>query len=196
MTGQQNPPTEMIVEAARRAVVRLAPEETEVFDQVADEWRRRQSTGPARWSAPGGSVGFGVDATLLSEVALQTVAAAVGEVLVLTATAAGVRWRRRRRAATPPAVEAAGPTEMAAGPTEADAGPTEADAEQADPGPADPGPTGPPPVSGPAGTLTPAQARHLRDACQRHALALGLSPESAALLADAAVGATVTTAES
>ena len=36
--------------------------------------------------------------------------------------------------------------------------------------------------------LTGEQARQLRDACQRHAVALGLPPASAEILADAVLG--------
>src|SRR5438874_13697112 len=76
----------LVIRAARGAVAEIAPGELLVFDDVAAAWRsdtRRRHTG---WS-----VGFGVDATLLSEIAIQAVSSAFAEVLVLGAAA--VRWR-------------------------------------------------------------------------------------------------------
>ncbi|MER7419411.1 hypothetical protein ABT346_21955 [Micromonospora peucetia] len=148
MTEPQNATAELVVDAAHAAVRRLAPEELPIFDEVAAGWRRQLSKGRTTWSVPQGGVGFGIDTTLLTEVVLQVVAAAVGEVLVLGATTArvGLLRRRRRELPTPP---------------------------EARPG------------------LDPNQARRLREACHRHAVALGLDSARAELLADAAVGAMV-----
>jgi hypothetical protein len=145
---------DVAVAAARVAVARLAPEELAVFDPVAAAWRRRPRRG--RWSAPGRSVGFGVETVLVTEVALQAAGQAVAEVLVLGGTLLGRRWWRRRRADPPVAVPVAGPG--------ADGGP-------------------------PRLALTAEQSRRLRDACRRHATALGLDAERAKVLADAVVGA-------
>ncbi|MGK5519021.1 hypothetical protein ACSNN9_06635 [Micromonospora sp. URMC 107] len=148
MTEHQNVAADLVVGAAHAAVSRIAPEELAVFDEVAAGWRRQLSKGSASWSVPQGGVGFGIDVTLVSELALQVVAAAVGEVLVLGAATvrAGLLRRRRRELPAPP---------------------------DARPG------------------LDPEQARRLREACHRHALALGLDAGRAELLADAAVGAMV-----
>ncbi|MEU4639385.1 hypothetical protein [Micromonospora sp. NPDC023814] len=148
MTEPQNAAADLVVDAARAAVRRIAAEELPIFDEVAAGWRRQMSKGRVSWSVPQGGVGFGIDTTLLTELVLQVVAAAVGEVLVLGATTARVGLLRRRRRELP-----------------------------APPG-ARPG-------------LDSAQARRLREACHRHALALGLDPNRAELLADAAVGAMV-----
>ncbi|MCX4390843.1 hypothetical protein OG777_28500 [Micromonospora peucetia] len=148
MTEPQNTTAELVVDAAHAAVRRLAPEELPIFDEVAAGWRRQLSKGGPTWSVPQGGVGFGIDVTLLTELVLQVVAAAVGEVLVLGATAARVGLLRRRRRELPA-----------------------------------------PPEAGPG--LDSTQARRLREACHRHAVALGLDPARAELLADAAVGAMV-----
>lgn len=158
---------ELIVDAARAAVRRLAPEEIEVFDQVYAGWRR-QGGSAAQWSRPGGSVGFGIDSVLLTEVALQSISAAVTEVLVVGATAAGTMglgWLRRRRRAASAGESAAPPLP---GSPSGSAGVADAP---------------------PATALTDTQVTRLREACRRHAVALGLSTEQAELLADALVGA-------
>ncbi|MEU4779386.1 hypothetical protein [Micromonospora sp. NPDC023633] len=147
MTEHQNVAADLVVGAAHAAVSRIAPEELPVFDEVAADWRRQLSKGSVGWSVPPGGVGFGIDVTLVTELVLQVVAAAVGEVLVLgAATVRAGLLRRRRELPAPP---------------------------DARPG------------------LDPAQARRLREACHRHALALGLDAGRAELLADAAVGAMV-----
>ncbi|MEW2379600.1 hypothetical protein AB0883_26345 [Micromonospora sp. NPDC047812] len=148
MTEPQNVAADLVVGAAHAAVRRIAPEELPVFDEVAAGWRRQLSKGRVSWSVPQDGVGFGLDVTLLTELVLQVVAAAVGEVLVIGATTvqAGLLRRRRRELPAPP---------------------------DARPG------------------LDPEQARRLREACHRHAVALGLDAGRAELLADAAVGAMV-----
>lgn len=152
MLNQQHA-ADLVVRAAHAGVRRMAAEELPVFAEVAAGWRRELSTGRANWSAPGGAVGFGIDTTLLTELVLQAVAAAVGEVLVVTVTTVRAGLLRRRRPEVPAADDQA---------------------------PSDALPT-----------LDQAQLVRLRDACRRHAVALGLDPDRAALLADAAVGAMV-----
>ncbi|MEH1098272.1 hypothetical protein [Micromonospora sp. CPCC 205561] len=147
MTDPQRIAVNLVVDAAHAAVRRIAPEELPVFDEVAAGWRRQLSTGGVSWSVPQGGVGFGIDVTLVTELVLQVVAAAVGEVLVLGATTVRAGLLRRRR-------ELPAPPDTRAG-------------------------------------LDPEQARRLREACHRHALALGLDAGRAELLADAAVGAMV-----
>ncbi|MEU1884797.1 hypothetical protein [Micromonospora sp. WMMD987] len=197
----------LVVDAARTAVTRYAPEELEVFDTVAVDWRTGGAR-PARTSrAPGSAVGFGIDTSLVSELFLQAVAAASSEVLVLGATGigAGIRagWRRRRRRADPTPPAGSGSTPAAAGPADdpasaarqADTTPP-AVRQAVDAPPAIRQAETAPPAAAPSPTepleLTAEQAARLRAACRRHALALGLTPEAADLLADAAVGATVT----
>ncbi|MEU1604680.1 hypothetical protein [Micromonospora matsumotoense] len=64
----------LVVDAARTAVSRYAPEELEVFDTVAADWRAGAAP-PARVSrAPGSAIGFGIDISLVSELFLQAVA--------------------------------------------------------------------------------------------------------------------------
>ncbi|MEU8372384.1 hypothetical protein AB0C22_04610 [Micromonospora sp. NPDC048894] len=179
----------LVVDAARTAVTRYAPEELEVFDAVAADWRA--GTGrPARTSgAPGSAVGFGIDTSLVGELFLQAVAAATSEVLVLGATGIGTGilagWRRRRRPSEP-----SPGTEPSSTPPAGDR-----DGTSADPRPAACASAAPLPGT-PAQQdrleLTAEQAVLLRAACRRHALALGLPPEAADLLADATIGATVT----
>jgi hypothetical protein len=55
-------------------------------------------TAGGAWAPPGGPVGFGVDSAPLTELALQAVAGALGEVLVVVATPG--RFRRHRRPST------------------------------------------------------------------------------------------------
>ncbi|TDC46452.1 hypothetical protein E1258_29435 [Micromonospora sp. KC207] len=234
MIDAQQRAATLVVDAARSAVTRYAPEELEVFDGVVAGWQERTARSSRRPGTPGSAVGFGIDAALVSELFLQAASAAVSEVLVLGATGIGAglraRWVRHRSrgaaAADPmdPAAESTGPaaepTDRAAGPTDL-AGeptqPTDGSPEPADE-PTDPADdTGRPAASVPAdaprsagevdgGTgagseasvhtgrvdglgLTKPQVAELRQACRRHALALGLPPEAADLLADALVGA-------
>ncbi|WP_329107975.1 hypothetical protein OG792_05595 [Micromonospora sp. NBC_01699] len=158
----------LIEAAARAGVARLAPEELAVFAPVAEAWRRDGSSLRGR-PAPGGSIGFGIDAVLVSEIALQAVTSGLGEILAAGATAAGAGWwrsrRRPRRSTAPAEVESGGDTLQPGG-----------DAPQ-------------PVIDGDRLALTDAQAQALREACRRHGVTLGLTEEQAAVLADAAVGA-------
>lgn len=168
---------------------RYAPEELEVFDTVAADWRAGAAP-PARVSrAPGSAIGFGIDISLASELFLQAAAAATSEVLVLGATGigAGIRagWRRRRRPADP-TTPTASPLTPPAGDEDATSSPGQAAAATS----ALPLDGAPAPVG--RVELTAEQAARLHAACRRHALALGLPPEAADLLADATIGAAVT----
>ncbi|WP_328346891.1 hypothetical protein [Micromonospora sp. NBC_00421] len=177
-----------VVDAARTAVTRQAPEELEVFDAVAADWRAGTAP-PARPSgAPGSAVGFGIDISLVSELFLQAVAAATSEVLVLGATGigAGIRagWRRHRRPADPASLTASPPTPPSGDQDATSSAGRGVAATSALPRTGAPGPEG-------RLELTAEQAARLHEACRRHALALGLSPEAADLLADATIGAAV-----
>ncbi|MFK3983450.1 hypothetical protein ACI2K4_24080 [Micromonospora sp. NPDC050397] len=192
MTDRQQYAAVLVVDAARSAVSGIAPEELEVFDGVLANWQERAARVGRQRPVPGGSVGFGIDAALVSEVLLQAVAAAVSEILVLgvAGIAAEIRasWKpRRSRNGTAGAVEEQAVTGPAAE-VEAGAGGSTAEAEGATEAGADR--TGQPTTADRLG-LTETQIVELRRACHRHALALGLSPESADLLADATVGAVV-----
>lgn len=88
----------LVLTAARATVARVAPEELEVFDSVADLWRGEADRGG--WSAPGGAVGFGIESALMTEILIQVAAAAIAEVFAFAAGRARSgwqRWRRRRR---------------------------------------------------------------------------------------------------
>ncbi|MEU7753460.1 hypothetical protein [Micromonospora sp. NPDC049171] len=91
---------EFVVRLARQVSGRLAPDESEVFDEVAALWR----AGAARGRTPGSAVGFGIDEALVSAIVLEAVAMAIREILGLGAEVARSRWRRWRgteRRATP-----------------------------------------------------------------------------------------------
>jgi hypothetical protein len=72
---------EQVVEIARAVVRELEPEELPVFDGVADAWRRDGRKRGRLVKAPGASVGFGLEAVLLSQLVFPIIAAAAGEVL-------------------------------------------------------------------------------------------------------------------
>lgn len=183
---------------ARVVIERLAPQETVIFDEVSDAWlsdprsfdeRRHRRT-------PGSRGGFGGDAVLLTELAIQMLSGALAEVLgVVTVTA--VRRRRHPGRTSPTTADLTTAAPVTAAPaTAAPATPGPPDtARGVQAGPSqgrdpDSGPDTDPrsrPTSVPA--LTHAQVLALRDACVRHAMVLGLIPKEAELLADAAVGA-------
>jgi hypothetical protein len=86
----------LAIDLARRVVDVIAPEEDAVFDEVASSWR----AGSAAGRPPGGSIGFGIETALVSELALQVVAGSLVEVIGFGVTAARSWWppgRRRRK---------------------------------------------------------------------------------------------------
>ncbi|MFG2051316.1 hypothetical protein ACGFIW_28285 [Micromonospora sp. NPDC048935] len=84
--------SQFVVGLARQVSGRLAPDESELFDEVAALWR----AGAARGRTPGSAVGFGIDEALVSAIVLEAVAMSVREVLGLGAEVARSRWRRWR----------------------------------------------------------------------------------------------------
>ncbi|MFI7434404.1 hypothetical protein [Micromonospora haikouensis] len=197
MIDAQQRAAALVVDAARRAVTGYAPEELEVFDGVAAGWREQAARGARQQEAPGSAVGFGIDTALVSELFLQAASAAVTEVLVLGVTGVGAglraRWLRRRGrdATTAEPTEALAEVTMPADePAEPASEPeglaSEPTAPAADTGRADSA-TSPRRADGLG--LTGPQVATLQQACRRHALALGLPPDAADLLADALVGA-------
>lgn len=84
--------SEFVLRLARQVSGRLAPEESEVFDEVAVMWR----AGAPRGRTPGGGVGFGIEEALVSAIVIEVVATSVREVLGLGAGVARSRWRRWR----------------------------------------------------------------------------------------------------
>jgi hypothetical protein len=100
---------------------------------------------------PGASVGFGIDAVLLSELVFPILTGAVGEVLGTTAVE---RIRSRRRPARPQAEPQVTPPEASTGTTGASkAGERPGEVVQ----------------------LTGQQLHDLHDACRRHAMTLGVA---------------------
>ncbi|RKR92329.1 hypothetical protein BDK92_6767 [Micromonospora pisi] len=188
MTDREQLAAVLVVDAAHRVVAEIAPDELEVFDGVVAGWRERPVGIARQRPVPGSSIGFGIDTALVSDVALQAVAAAVSEVLVLGLTGIGAEiragWQRRRTR-----VRVTGATATADGQQPEAAEPTVGSGSAAA-GVAGGATADPTPVAAQLG-LTESQVEQLRAACRRHALALGLSAESADLLADATVGAVV-----
>jgi hypothetical protein len=174
-------PVDVVVRAARVAVTRVAPAELEVFDSVADAWRRGRLTSRRR-GTPGGSVGIGIDAVLVGEIALQALSSGLADVFAVGVTTAGAhwwqRWRRSRPTQTPAALDAA--DDPGPAPATVERGPV----TRASPVAVHGDPDGPPLLD-----LTEAQAQALRVACRQHAVTLGLTEAQAELLADATVGA-------
>lgn len=135
------------IEAARRSVEAIAPEELDYFDDVTGAWTRCELSfqrGSRRLAS--GTIGVGVDVSLVSEAVYAIISGAVTEVLGTMAVAA---WQQRRWWRRRPARDA---------------------------------------IAAPV-VLPEADSEALREACRRHGLALGLSPEQADLLADAVYGA-------
>ncbi|MBF9133522.1 hypothetical protein I0C86_31985 [Plantactinospora sp. S1510] len=95
-----------IEQAAREATRRLAPAELALFDDITVAWRHGRLAYQGRPHRPvGGTVGFGLDFTLIGELAYAVICTAVGEVL---GPLANDRVRRRtwwRRRARPEAAE-------------------------------------------------------------------------------------------
>jgi hypothetical protein len=88
--------SEFTVRLAREVTARLAPEESSVFNEVASAWR----SGVAAGRAPGGAIGFGIEAALVSAIVIEVIAASIAEALgvgVGVAKSRWWRWRTRRR---------------------------------------------------------------------------------------------------
>ena len=102
-------PTFSLAAATRSAVERLAPEELEFLDDVLAAWERQDLTHQrARRRSAAGTVGFGVDVTLVAEIVVAVLSGAASEVLGAAATDAWQRrprWRRGGRASAVPAAE-------------------------------------------------------------------------------------------
>jgi hypothetical protein len=146
-----------LTDVVRHVVRVLAPEELEAVDAVADAWLSDQRGNRRSRGAPGGTVGFGVEAVLLSQLLFPIVAGAIGDVLGTIALEPGRLKRKKSKPAAAPNTADPGEASEAAG-------------------------------AGPAVRLTKEQAENLRAACERHALALGLSSARADLLADSVLG--------
>jgi hypothetical protein len=142
----------------RDVVAALAPEELPLLDTVADTFWAEASRRPKR--PHGATVGFGVEAVLLSQLAFPIISGALGDVLGTAATQ--LTSARRRRSA---AVHHAG-----AGPGQ-DANPNEASR-----------------AARPGLVLTATQAKELGAQCEQHARTLGLPADKAKLLAAAVLG--------
>jgi hypothetical protein len=84
--------SDFTVRVAREVTARLAPEESSVFDEVASTWRAGVATG----KAPGGTVGFGIEAALVSAIVIEVVAGSIAEVMGYSVGVARSRWRRWR----------------------------------------------------------------------------------------------------
>ncbi|MEU7588517.1 hypothetical protein AB0A95_19760 [Micromonospora sp. NPDC049230] len=84
--------SDFVVRLARQVSGRLAPAESEVFDEVAALWH----AGAARGRTPGSAVGFGIEEALVSAVVLEVVTMSVREILGLGVEVARSRWRRWR----------------------------------------------------------------------------------------------------
>ncbi|MGC4806515.1 hypothetical protein [Micromonospora sp. DT233] len=81
--------------AARAAVERMAPEELGFLDDVLASWERGDlAYQRGRRQAGAGTVGFGVDLTLVAETVLAVLTAAASDVL---GTAVGGAWQQRPR---------------------------------------------------------------------------------------------------
>jgi hypothetical protein len=90
-----------VTEVARGVITRLAPEELAVFDAVAQGRAAEPRTGRKAKRAPGATVGFGVEAVLLSQLAFSIITGALGDILGTAAMerSQAQRLRHRRRAA-------------------------------------------------------------------------------------------------
>jgi len=157
---------DLVVNAARATVAQVAPHELEIFETLAVGWRDREHVGRRRWRTPSSSVGFGIDTTLITDLALQTAEAAASEVLVLAAVTAGSWFRRRFKDKHPTP----------------DAPPAGVDVTSEVPDAQLPG------HSSVESRLTADQIGNIRDACRRHGDTLGLPRDVADLLASALVG--------
>lgn len=84
----------LVVAAAREAVSAVVPEELQFFEDVTEAWARGElpyQRGSRRMTS--GTIGVGVDVTLVTELIYAVISGAAVEVLGAVATDA---WRRRR----------------------------------------------------------------------------------------------------
>jgi len=169
-----------VAEVAREVIRQLAPEELAVFDAMADRWLSGEAPRRRPGRRPGAAVGFGIDAVLLSELVFPILTVAVGEVL---GTAAVELIRLRRRPSRSRAEPQVTPPEASTGTTSTGTTSTGTNST----GTTGAGTVGERP--GEVVKLTGQQTHDLHDACRRHAMTLGLPPDTALLLADAVVGA-------
>lgn len=102
----ENPPilsAADVTEVVRHVVSRLAPDELEAVDTVADAWRKDGLANQRSKGAPGAAVGFGVESVLLTALLFPIVSAAIGEVLGTIALEPSRLSRKRRKAKIEPA---------------------------------------------------------------------------------------------
>jgi hypothetical protein len=154
--------TAQVVEIAREVIRQHAPEELRVFDAVAASWTAGQAK-RRRGRIPSGAVGSGVEVLMLAEIVFPLITNALGQVL---GTLAVERVRRPRRPKARSEAAAAAPG----------------------------GKTPTSPVHGASGHdvhLSKQQAEAFRAACRSDAIAFGLAPSEADLLADACFGALI-----
>lgn len=166
VTSQPLISTAQVVEVAHEVIRQQAPEELRVFDAVAAAWAAAGQINRRRGRIPSAAVGSGVEALMLAEIVFPLITNALGQVL---GTLAVERIRRPRR--------------------------PEARSEAAREVPGRKTPTSPTsPVRGASGHdvhLSKQQAEAFRVACRSDAIAFGLAPSEADLLADACLGALI-----
>ena len=94
----------VVADLANAVVSSLAPDQHDLLAAVTQRWARGQLPRRRRWSWFGGSVGFGVDPAVLSEVIYPLLTATLAQVagdVVLTAWLRRRWWRRHFAAGTP-----------------------------------------------------------------------------------------------
>jgi hypothetical protein len=97
-----------VIDVVRQVVRQLAPDELDVVDPVADAWVLGELSHSGRKRGPGGAVGSGVEAVLLTQLLFPIVAGAVGDVLGTVALDPG-RLKRRSSPSAADGEEAAEP---------------------------------------------------------------------------------------
>ncbi|MEV0695704.1 hypothetical protein [Streptomyces sp. NPDC050388] len=165
-------------ELAREAVRRLAPQEMAFFEETADAYF--EDPVRASWKARAEPLGIGIDALAVGSwtlFALPVASAVVGNIATDRVREAHRRgWWRRRRARADDRTDGAPADDAVSGPTGA------ADNPYAVPSTA---------RSAAPGGREPADLELLRRVAYDHAVALGLPPDQARLLADAVLGGVV-----
>ena len=117
-----------VTDVVRHVVSQFAPEELEVIDAVADAWLSDELGNGRSKRAPGATVGFGVEAVLLSQLLFPIVSGAIGNVLGTIALEPGRLRPKRSVAGAAPA----GPDPVNAGSVTETALPVKLTAEQAE----------------------------------------------------------------